>query len=192
MPRCSWPTSLLRLFRRCHYFWRRGRSVLTLAAAGFCLLLPLAAGQAQPPPSEAPLRLEPIGRVERRGGKVFIVVEPALAEGLAGIDDFSHLWVIYWFHGNDTPEKRRTLKVHPRGNPANPLTGVFATRSPVRPNLLGLQACRLVGRQGSRLEVTGLDAWDGSPVVDLKPYVPQIDAVPQAAIPKWAAGPPPE
>ena len=176
--------------RWCHTFFPRSRSWLLLAAAGVSLLLPPPAGLAQPPP--AAFTLEPIGQVERRQGKVFIVVAPAYAEALAGLDDFSHLWVIYWFHGNDTPEKRRTLKVHPRGNPANPLTGVFATRSPVRPNLLGMQACRLVGRQGNRLEVAGLDAWDGSPVVDLKPYVPQIDAVPQAAIPPWAAGPPPE
>jgi len=170
------------------WIWR----LLVLAGLGFGLTASLAWGQEQSASLRAKFSLEQIGRVERRDGKVFIVMAPYLAEGLAGIDDFSHLWVIYWFHGNDTPEKRRTLKVHPRGNPVNPLTGVFATRSPVRPNLLGMQACRLVGRQGNRLEVAGLDAWDGSPVIDLKPYIPQIDAVPQAAIPPWAAAPPPE
>ncbi|MGQ9921113.1 MAG: tRNA (N6-threonylcarbamoyladenosine(37)-N6)-methyltransferase TrmO [Desulfobacca sp.] len=164
----------------------------SVAGEEVALTASLAWGQDQPASPSAQCRLEQIGRVERRSGKVFIVVAPARAEGLDGIEAFSHLWVIYWFHGNDTPEKRRTLKVHPRGNPLNPLTGVFATRSPMRPNLLGLQVCRLVERQGNRLEVAGLDAWDGSPVLDLKPYVPQIDAVPQATIPSWAAGPPPE
>ncbi len=136
--------------------------------------------------------LDPVGRVERRDGKIFVEVEPAYAEALDGIEGFSHIWVIYWFHGNDTPEKRRTLKVHPRRNPANPLTGVLATRSPARPNLVGLDACRLVKREGKRLEVEGLDAWDGTPVLDIKPYLPQLDAVPQTTIPKWAEGRPPE
>ena len=132
--------------------------------------------------------LDPVGRVERRDGKIFVEVQPASAEALDGIQSFSHIWVIYWFHGNDTPEKRRTLKVHPRGNPANPLTGVFATRSPARPNLLGLNACRLVRREGHRLEVEGLDAWDGSPVLDIKPYLHPLDSFPQATFPQWAAG----
>ena len=136
--------------------------------------------------------LDPVGRVERRDGKIFVEVQSASAEALDGIQGFSHIWVIYWFHGNDTPEKRRTLKVHPRGNPANPLTGVFATRSPARPNLVGLDACRLVRRDGNRLEVTGLDAWDGSPVLDIKPYLPQLDSFPQTTFPTWAEGKPPE
>jgi len=138
------------------------------------------------------IALEPVGRVERRDGKIFVEVEPAYTEALDGIEGFSRIWVIYWFHGNDTPEKRRTLKVHPRYNPANPLTGVFATRSPDRPNLLGLSACRLVRRDGNRLEVEDLDAWDGSPLLDIKPYLPQFDAFPQTTIPTWAAGKPPE
>ena len=132
--------------------------------------------------------LDPVGRVERRDGKIFVEVQPAYAEALDGIEGFSHIWVIYWFHGNDTPEKRRTLKVHPRGNPANPLTGVFATRSPARPNLVGLQACRLVRRDGNRLEVTGLDAWDGSPVLDIKPYLPQLDSYPHTTMPEMGRG----
>jgi tRNA-Thr(GGU) m(6)t(6)A37 methyltransferase TsaA len=136
--------------------------------------------------------LEPVGRVEHRDGKIFVDVESAYTEALEGIEGFSQIWVIYWFHGNDTSEKRRTLKVHPRGNPANPLTGVFATRSPDRPNLLGLSACLMVRRDGNRLEVEGLDAWDGSPLLDIKPYLPQFDAFPQTTIPTWAAGKPPE
>lgn len=168
------------------------RQVLLLAGLGVCLGVLPAAGQIQGAGAKATFSLEAIGQVERRQGKVYIVVDPAWSEALDGIEAFSHLWVMYWFHGNDTPAKRRILKVHPRGNPANPLTGVFATRAPVRPNLVGFQACRLVERQGNRLEVNGLDAWDGSPVVDLKPYIPQIDAHPEAVIPSWAEGPPPE
>lgn len=142
--------------------------------------------------SMANIQMAPVGRVERRDKQVFVEVEPEYAQALDGIEDFSRIWVIYWFHGNDTPEQRRTLKVHPRGNAANPLTGVFATRSPRRPNLLALQSCRLIRREGNRLEVQGLDAWDGSPVVDIKPYLPQLDAHPEAKIPSWAKGKPPE
>jgi tRNA (adenine37-N6)-methyltransferase len=146
----------------------------------------------QGPISMSKIELNPVGRVEHRDGKIFVVVLPAYTAALEGIEGFSQIWVIYWFHGNDNPEKRGTLEVHPRRNPANPLTGVFATRSPARPNLLGMQACRLVKREGTRLEVEGLDAWDGSPVLDIKPYLPQLDSHPQAAIPKWAEGRPPE
>ena len=138
------------------------------------------------------ISLEPVGRVEHRNGKIIIAVLPTIAAALEGIEGFSHIWVIYWFHGNDNQEKRHILKVHPRRNPANPLTGVFATRSPARPNLLGLQACRLICREGNLLEVDGLDAWDGSPVLDIKPYLPQLDSKPQAFMPKWAEGRPPE
>jgi tRNA (adenine37-N6)-methyltransferase len=162
---------------------------------GLCCLLgiPGASSQEKAPTgvvSMAKIELAPVGRVEHQGGKIFLTVLPTYAAALDGIEGFSQIWVIYWFHDNDTPEKRRTLKVHPRRNPANPLTGVFATRSPVRPNLLGLQACRLVGREGNRLEVEGLDAWDGSPVLDIKPYMPQLDSFPQTTIPKWAEGKP--
>jgi len=136
--------------------------------------------------------LDPVGRVERRDDKIFVSVLPHYAAALDGIEDFSQIWVIYWFHGNDTSEKRRTLKVHPRRDPTNPLSGVFATRSPARPNLLGLQSCSLVRREGNRLEVAGLDAWDGSPMLDIKPYLPQLDSHPESAIPKWAQGRPPE
>jgi tRNA (adenine37-N6)-methyltransferase len=173
------------------------RRLIMLLLLGIGLLggLPSALSQENSPPgavSSPKIAVDPVGRVERRDGKIFVTVPPEFTDALDGIQDFSHIWVIYWFHGNDTPEKRRTLKVHPRGDPANPLTGVFATRSPARPNLLGLQACRLVSRQGNRLEVAGLDAGDGSPVLDIKPYLPPLDAFPQATMPKWAAGKPPE
>ena len=72
-------------------------------------------------------------------------LRPELAPALDGLTGFSHVWVFYWFHENDRPEERATLKVHPRRDPANPLTGVFATRAPVRPNLIGFTCGRIVG-----------------------------------------------
>src|SRR4030042_3962826 len=131
-----------------------------------------------------PFCMNPVGVVEERGEQTFLEIRPEFAPALQGIEGFSHLWVLYWFHGHDRPEERATLKVHPRRDPANPLTGVFATRAPVRPNLIGICACRLVKVQGNVLEVADLDALDGSPILDLKPYIPEGDSIPGAATPE--------
>lgn len=133
-----------------------------------------------------PMLLYPVGRVVRQGDRIFIDIFPKYAPALDGLSAYSHIWVIFWFHENDTPEKRAILKVHPRKDPANPLTGVFATRAPVRPNLIGLTCCRLLNIGGLRLEVEGLDAWPGTPVLDLKPYLPGSDSWPEAQVPGWA------
>jgi tRNA (adenine37-N6)-methyltransferase len=132
-----------------------------------------------------PIVINPIGQVKRQGDRVFLEINPELVPALDGLEGFSHLWVFYWFHDNDRPEARATMKVHPRRDPANPLTGVFATRSPERPNLIGLTACRLLKVQGNLLEVADLDAREGSPIVDLKPYLPKGDSIPEAATPEW-------
>jgi tRNA-Thr(GGU) m(6)t(6)A37 methyltransferase TsaA len=132
-----------------------------------------------------PLTLSPIGTVKRQGDRMFLEILPQFAPALDGLTGFSHVWVLYWFHEHDRPEERDTLKVHPRRDPANPLTGVFATRAPVRPNLIGLTVCRLVKVTGNVLEVADLDAKEGSPLLDLKPYIPEGDSIPAAATPEW-------
>jgi tRNA-Thr(GGU) m(6)t(6)A37 methyltransferase TsaA len=139
----------------------------------------------QQPAAAKPIFMEPVGRVVRQGDHIFIDILPAYGDALDGLAGFSHIWVLFWFHGNDTPENRAILKVHPRKDPANPLTGVFATRAPVRPNLIGMTCCRLLKVEGTRLTVEGLDAWDGTPIVDLKPYLPQSDSHPEAVTPPW-------
>jgi len=132
-----------------------------------------------------PICLTPVGVVKRQQERTILEIKPEFAPALQGIQDFSHLWVLYWFHGHDRPEERATLKVHPRRDPANPLTGVFATRAPVRPNLIGICACRLVKVQGNVLEVADLDALDGTSILDLKPYIPEGDSIPGARTPEW-------
>jgi len=129
--------------------------------------------------------MQPIGQVRKQGEQTFLEIKREFAPALQGIEGFSHLWVLYWFHQNDRPEERATLKVHPRRDPANPLTGVFATRAPVRPNLIGICACRIVKVQGNVVEVADLDALDGSPILDLKPYIPKGDSIPEATTPEW-------
>ena len=78
-----------------------------------------------------PICMTPVGVVKKQGKRAWLEIEPEYAPALVGLQGFSHLWVIYWFHENDHPEERRTLQVHPRRDPANPLTGVFACRAPV-------------------------------------------------------------
>ena len=118
-------------------------------------------------------------------GKVIsdIVVSPSLTEALDNLDESSHIIVIYWMHrlASGPPP----TKVHPMGNRGIPLKGVFATRSPNRPNPVGKTTVRLVQRQGNILRVEGLDAIDGSPVIDIKPYVPGLDSVTDARRPQW-------
>jgi tRNA-Thr(GGU) m(6)t(6)A37 methyltransferase TsaA len=137
--------------------------------------------------------LNPIGVVKKEGETSRLEVLPHFAPALKGLEGFSHLWVFYWFHENDTPERRATLQVHPRRDPGNPLTGVFACRAPERPNLIGFTACRIIKIKGNVVEVAGLDARDGSPIVDLKPYIPKGDSIPEAVTPEWVKRPrPPE
>ncbi len=100
-----------------------------------------------------------------------IVINEDLAEALDGLEDFSHLVVLYWPH-LITPPSRATKKVHPLGSQDFPLTGVFATQSPARPNPILTTTVRLLGRKRNILRVTGLDALDSSPVLDIKPYAP--------------------
>jgi tRNA-Thr(GGU) m(6)t(6)A37 methyltransferase TsaA len=171
---------------------------------GLCLVAAVWPGEGamadkQPPapeivPRDAPdhLQMLPIGVVERQGERIFLRIRPELVKGLDGLKNFSHLWVLYWFHGNDRPEERAILQVHPRRNPENPLTGVFATRAPVRPNLIGMCACRIVAVKGNLIEVADLDALDGSPILDLKPYIPKGDAIPEAKTPAWLDRPAPD
>jgi tRNA (adenine37-N6)-methyltransferase len=92
-----------------------------------------------------------------------------LSPGLDGIEDFSHILVIFWLNRINNREKT-ALKVHPRRDHSFPLTGVFATRSPARPNTLGVTVVNLIKRDKNVLTVKGLDAFDGTPVLDIKPY----------------------
>jgi tRNA-Thr(GGU) m(6)t(6)A37 methyltransferase TsaA len=96
-----------------------------------------------------------------------IEVLPEFEEGLYTIEKERELVVLYVFHRS----AGQRLKVHPRGDPKNPLRGVFATRSPDRPNHIGMTTVELVRREGRSLHIKGLDALDGSPVIDIKPVI---------------------
>jgi tRNA-Thr(GGU) m(6)t(6)A37 methyltransferase TsaA len=128
--------------------------------------------------------LKPIGWVKIEADRVVVEVEESYLAALLGLEQYSHVWVLYWFHENDNPRDRAILQVHPCRNPDNPLTGVFAARAPVRPNLIGLNAARLLGVDGRRVFLEGLDAREGTPVLDIKPYLPVSDAIDGARAPE--------
>jgi tRNA-Thr(GGU) m(6)t(6)A37 methyltransferase TsaA len=96
-----------------------------------------------------------------------IVLVEDVADALAGVEVDADYLVLTWLHQGD----RSTLAVHPRGDLARPSTGVFATRSPDRPNPIGLHRVRVLAIDGTSLRVSGLEAIDGTPVVDLKPVI---------------------
>lgn len=127
-----------------------------------------------------------IGIVEEPGEEEAKVrIFPEFCAGLRGIKDFSHLIILYWIHLRDNEEERRTLLVFPRKHAVNIEMGVFATRSPSRPNPIGLCMVRLLKIEDCLLTVKDLDALKGSPIIDIKPYIPRADSIPKAHVPEW-------
>jgi tRNA-Thr(GGU) m(6)t(6)A37 methyltransferase TsaA len=133
------------------------------------------------PRASAGARLRPVGIIRsplktrsqapRQGSEgapdAWLVVHRWAVEGLDGLEVGDEVFVITWFHKG----RRETLKVYPRSDRKNPLTGVFATRSPDRPNPLGLHPVVIRAIDGNRLRVGPLEAIDGTPVVDIKPVL---------------------
>ena len=112
-----------------------------------------------------------------------IVIDSSLTEALDSLEEFSHIIVLYWMHQSN---RQTPNKIHPMGKQEIPLKGRFATRSPNRPNPVGIASVRLLQHRGNILKVSGLDAIDGSPVIDIKPYIPGHDTVIDAETPSWA------
>lgn len=129
----------------------------------------------------APLRIRPIGWIRsdlatrdeapkqgREGAPdAWLEIEPWAGAALEGVAAGDELVVLTWFHQAD----RETFKVHPRSDPRHPLTGVFATRSPDRPNPIGLHPVTVRAIEGLRLRIGPIEAIDGTPVIDIKPVI---------------------
>jgi tRNA-Thr(GGU) m(6)t(6)A37 methyltransferase TsaA len=140
------------------------------------------------------LTLQPVGRVvvgrpwpdagdHWQTAVAEIEIDAAWAGALDGIEDFSHIWVMWWLdRAGGAPD---ALHVHPEGREELPLVGLFATRSPHRPNPVAITAVRLLGREGARLRVQGLDTYEGTPVLDIKPYLRRGDLIPEAKMAAW-------
>ncbi len=132
-----------------------------------------------------------IGIVESSGDLSRVKIFPEFCAGLQGLNNFSHITILYWFHLRDNEKERRTFRVVPRKHPGAPQVGVFASRSPSRPNPVGLCVVELMRIQDCTLVVKGLDALEGSPVIDIKPYIPRADSVSDARVPEWTLHGPP-
>ena len=113
-----------------------------------------------------------------------IVLDEHLANGLDGIEQFSHLLILFWMHRAAEAEPVR-MRRRPQGRQDMPEVGIFAQRARHRPNPIGVTAVALLRRERNRLIVRGLDAIDGTPVLDVKPYVPRYDAVESPGVPEW-------
>jgi tRNA-Thr(GGU) m(6)t(6)A37 methyltransferase TsaA len=128
------------------------------------------------------VELRPIGTVEsplrdpaaapkqgpEGGAEAWLVLDPAVVDGLDGLAPGDAVIVVTWLHRAD----RATLRVHPRDDLSAPMRGVFSTRSADRPNPIGLHPVEVVALDGHRVRVRPLEAVDGTPVVDLKPVLP--------------------
>src|SRR5581483_3447218 len=115
-----------------------------------------------------------------------LLIAPQHAAGLRGIEGFSHIIVLTWLHL--AAHAREAMAIHPGGDARLPLTGVFALRVAGRPNPIGVTVVPLLRVVGTELLVRGLDAVEGTPLLDLKPYLPPYDSVPGALLPGWASG----
>lgn len=130
-------------------------------------------------------QIHPIGWIGKKESTINIEIDPRYKDALLGMEGFSHILVLYWFHENDDSENRNILQVRPRRNPENPLTGVFATHAPVRPNLIAVSTCKIESIDGTIIRIDDIDARDGSPVVDIKCYVPEKRAFTNLKMPGW-------
>lgn len=117
------------------------------------------------------------GLVEELRGRIVFEPEFRSADAIRGLDGFSHLWLLWKFN---TPSDTNSLTVRPPKLGGNVRMGVFATRSPFRPNGIGLSCVRLEKIEGTDLIVCGADLMDGTEIVDIKPYVPYADCHPDA------------
>jgi tRNA-Thr(GGU) m(6)t(6)A37 methyltransferase TsaA len=112
-----------------------------------------------------------------------IILNPELVEAMDGIEGFSNVFVLFWL--NETNGEHRPLKFHPRGRMDMPLLGVFALRTNRRPNPIGLTLVELLKVEGNVITVRGLDAYDGTPVLDIKPFDDSWDQAQTPRVPDW-------
>jgi len=130
----------------------------------------------------------PVGYAREKDGRTSLDILEPFAPALEQLEHFSHVRVLWWFHRLDGDRFRRTTQNTPPYE-NTPVTGVFASRSPVRPNPIGLTTAQIVSVDHDRgvVEITGIDAFDETPIVDLKPYIPSCDRVKDFVVPAWIA-----
>jgi tRNA-Thr(GGU) m(6)t(6)A37 methyltransferase TsaA len=134
------------------------------------------------------IEMQTIGQVRRTENGVTLAIEEQYRPALLQLGEFSHVMVFWWADHFDSKEWRGRLQSQPPYAEEH-LTGVFATRAPYRPNPIAMTTCKLLGvdEENGLVEIADLDAFDGTPLVDLKAYFPVCDRVRSATIPDWLA-----
>jgi len=135
------------------------------------------------------MKLNEIGQAICLSGEYKIELKPEYIEGLKGLDGFSHVQILFWFNGNDTPEDRKILKEEKPYTKGPVELGIFATRSPFRPNPLGSSVCKVskIDYIKGILYLEYFDAFTGTPILDIKPYTPSADKVENPSVPDWCS-----
>ena len=110
-----------------------------------------------------------------------VVVDEKFTDALTGIEDYSHVIIVYWMD----KVKGHVITHRPQGNPEVPIIGIFSCRCPSRPNPIAMTTVKLVGHEGNIIKVKGLDILDGTPIIDIKPYWPVYDYIEDGIIPDW-------
>lgn len=131
--------------------------------------------------------VNPVGRIHNNENGTFIEIDSKYAPALQALDGFSHINVIWWFSDFDNEESRNVLEVPKPYHNAPDIMGIFATRSPVRPNPLALTAVEIlnIDYENGTIQIAYIDANDNTPVLDIKPYTPSLDRVETPKVPNW-------
>jgi len=131
--------------------------------------------------------VNPIGKISINKDGMFIKLERKYIPALKALNSFSHLNVIWWFSGFDNEETRNILETPQPYKNAPEVMGIFATRSPVRPNPIALTAVEIIhiDYENGTIQIAYIDANDNSPVLDIKPYTPSLDKVENPSVPEW-------
>ena len=137
----------------------------------------------------AELKVNSIGTIACNGEDMRLVLDKTYASALTGLDGFSHIQILWWFSECDNPKNRTALtEIKPYKNSPEVL-GTFATRSPMRPNPIALDCVQItyIDHENAVIGLAYIEAYDGSPVLDIKPYTPSLDRVENPVVPEWCS-----
>ncbi|ABR56421.1 protein of unknown function UPF0066 [Methanococcus aeolicus Nankai-3] len=109
-----------------------------------------------------------IGNINQIKDKTILNIFKEYSDGLAGLKEKTKISLLLWFDKSDTPEKRKILKVHPRGDTKKPIRGVFSTRSPFRPNPIAVYETDILKIEENKIYIDKIDAFENTPIIDIK------------------------
>lgn len=133
--------------------------------------------------------LNTIGRIRNNEGEAFIELDKKYIPALKALEGFSHINVLWWFDKFDNDEARAVLEAGQPYKKAPKNMGIFATRSPIRPNPIALTAVEVIGIDYEKgiINIAYIDADDNTPLIDIKPYTPSLDKIDTPSVPKWCS-----